>query len=430
MLRVVHVSNSDSGGGAALTCRSIHNQLLLNGIDSHMSTARKYLLDSPGLANRFFQFINISNNQILAKIGQTPRLFFNVWDPVFLSFAIFPSSRSISINSLRPDIVHLHWIQSETLSLRDAARIRAPLVWTLHDSWPFLGAQSHPESLNDLSFSNGYKSSYGHPYSKNRLLLERWVFNRKSRHLGSRIKGVIAPSEWMKSQFLLSGQYTDALIKVIPNPVDLIAYKKRDVFVYPNALELASKKVSGKKLILIVGAYLDEGSGKGIDLLQGIDRALREVHDDVQFVLAGNVSHRLKHVIRNMNWITPGFISTREEMSEIYSVVDIVLLLSPMESFSLAAAEASACSTPVVCIDSGGIRDVIKNNQNGYICKSQKAIVEALRKLLEDSSLVTKFGLIGRRIAEHHWDPDKISLSTLNFYNDVLASSRTRSPIK
>jgi len=43
------------------------------------------------------------------------------------------------------------------ISVRDIARIKKPLVWTMHDSWPFCGAEHHPNILeNDERFITGY----------------------------------------------------------------------------------------------------------------------------------------------------------------------------------------------------------------------------------------------------------------------------------
>ena len=41
------------------------------------------------------------------------------------------------INSFNADIVNLHWVCNNTLSIRDIKKIKAPVVWTLHDNWPF-----------------------------------------------------------------------------------------------------------------------------------------------------------------------------------------------------------------------------------------------------------------------------------------------------
>ena len=41
------------------------------------------------------------------------------------------------INDYDPDIVNLHWVAGNMLSVNDIRKIKAPIVWTIHDHWPF-----------------------------------------------------------------------------------------------------------------------------------------------------------------------------------------------------------------------------------------------------------------------------------------------------
>ncbi len=41
------------------------------------------------------------------------------------------------INAINPYIVHLHWINGTMLKIEDVPKIRAPIVWSLHDMWAF-----------------------------------------------------------------------------------------------------------------------------------------------------------------------------------------------------------------------------------------------------------------------------------------------------
>ena len=50
------------------------------------------------------------------------------------------------INSLKPDYVNLHWIGNETISISDVNKIDAKIIWTLHDMWPFCGAEHYTNS--------------------------------------------------------------------------------------------------------------------------------------------------------------------------------------------------------------------------------------------------------------------------------------------
>ena len=41
------------------------------------------------------------------------------------------------INEIKPDVIHLHWIGNELLSINQLLTIKKPIVITLHDMWFF-----------------------------------------------------------------------------------------------------------------------------------------------------------------------------------------------------------------------------------------------------------------------------------------------------
>ena len=49
------------------------------------------------------------------------------------SISLFPSHWLKFINSSSADVIHLHWINSEMLSISDIGKIKKPIVWTIHD---------------------------------------------------------------------------------------------------------------------------------------------------------------------------------------------------------------------------------------------------------------------------------------------------------
>lgn len=61
------------------------------------------------------------------------------------------------------------------------------------------------------------------------------------------------------------------------------------------------------------------------------------------------------------------FLGKQDNLSELYSISDLKLLLSEKEAFGLVLIEAMACGVPCIGTDIGGIPEVIEHNQNGYI---------------------------------------------------------------
>jgi N-acetyl-alpha-D-glucosaminyl L-malate synthase BshA len=61
------------------------------------------------------------------------------------------------------------------------------------------------------------------------------------------------------------------------------------------------------------------------------------------------------------------FLGKQDNLSELYSISDLKLLLSEKEAFGLVLIEAMACGVPCIGSDIGGIPEVIEHNHNGYI---------------------------------------------------------------
>lgn len=75
------------------------------------------------------------------------------------------------------------------------------------------------------------------------------------------------------------------------------------------------------------------------------------------------------------------FLGKQDSVEELYSISDLMLLLSEKESFGLVALEAMACGVPCIGTNVGGIPEVIDHGLSGYICElediedmSEKAI--------------------------------------------------------
>ncbi|MRX70973.1 N-acetyl-alpha-D-glucosaminyl L-malate synthase BshA [Bacillus lacus] len=80
------------------------------------------------------------------------------------------------------------------------------------------------------------------------------------------------------------------------------------------------------------------------------------------------------------------FLGKQENLAELYSISDLMLLLSQKESFGLVLLEAMACGVPCIGTDIGGIPEVIKDGVTGYICEvgSIEEIVSKSLSLLEN----------------------------------------------
>jgi|SRR5690606_26007630 len=87
------------------------------------------------------------------------------------------------------------------------------------------------------------------------------------------------------------------------------------------------------------------------------------------------------------------FLGRQDHLEELYSISDLMLLLSEKESFGLVALEAMACGVPCIGTNVGGIPEVITDGYNGFICElgDLAAISNKALSLLQNESLLQEF---------------------------------------
>ncbi|MGP7816042.1 N-acetyl-alpha-D-glucosaminyl L-malate synthase BshA [Niallia sp. 01092] len=98
------------------------------------------------------------------------------------------------------------------------------------------------------------------------------------------------------------------------------------------------------------------------------------------------------------------FLGKQENLEELYSISDLMLLLSEKESFGLVALEAMACGVPCIGTNIGGIPEVIVDGETGYICELGNAeeIGEKAAALLSNKELHQQFSYHSiQRVQDH-----------------------------
>ncbi len=104
-----------------------------------------------------------------------------------------------------------------------------------------------------------------------------------------------------------------------------------------------------------------------------------------------------------------------------YRAADATLISSRSESFGLVAIESSACGTPVVASDVGGLRVTVRDGVTGLLVPSfaPEAYADSLWRILGDPVLATAMGTAGARFARR-FDWRRASIDLLAIYEDLL----------
>lgn len=159
----------------------------------------------------------------------------------------------------------------------------------------------------------------------------------------------------------------------------------------------------GKKIILMTGRAEDPLKGLGVLLRAGQLLAERRPARDFE-IWATHFDVMLDSpLLRPLGWLT------HEETLALYGQADIVAVPSLwQEPFGLVAVEAMAAGAPVAASRSGGLADIVRDGETGFLCAPHDAadLAEKLGRLLDDAPLRYRLGMGGRRVAasEYDWD--------------------------
>ena len=362
-MKILHVNFSDNYGGAAIAVMRIHKLLLRNKIDSSLLVSDK-ILNEP----KTFSINKTSEklkNIIKGSINRNLKFFFKSKNKTTHSLNIIPSSLLCEINKFNADIVNLHWIGNETISISQINKIKAKLVWTLHDMWPFCGAEHY---TNNKRFEYGYKLS-NKPTNETGLDIKKYIWVKKTRY-SKKIKKIIVTSSWMKNTAKKSFLFKDKQITEIPLPIDVNNWN----YIKNNKYIKKLLKIEQNKKIIVFGSdnYL-KNERKGLKFYLNLVKKLNK--DKYQFIVFGENNHEefnsyLKKLNIKKKILNVGKFKDELSLKIFYSSVDLLILPSVQESFGLIAQEGSIMGVPSVVFNNTGLTSVIDHKKNGYLSKA------------------------------------------------------------
>lgn len=356
-MKVCHISMSDIQGGAARAGYRIHRSLLAAGIDSRMRVRRKisddWTVEGPAsTVGRIWTHLRPQVWSLLKKCHRSSEKF-------FFSTNLLSSQWAHRINREDWDVVHLHWIGTEMISIADIGRIRKPVVWTLHDMHAFCGAEHYTMGRR---WKDGYYR-HSRPEGERGVDLNRWMWKRKRKHW-KRPMHIVTPSSWLGTCARQSALMRDWPVDVIPNPLDPKAFAPVDSGLARDFLGLSQDKA-----LVAFGAI---GGGrnfvKGFDLLIDALNDLRGYRDDLELVVFGQSEPKnLIDLGFPVNYT--GHLHDDLSLRMVYSAADVMVVPSRMEAFGQTASEAHACGTPVVAFDATGVTDIVDHKKTGYLAR-------------------------------------------------------------
>jgi N-acetyl-alpha-D-glucosaminyl L-malate synthase BshA len=116
------------------------------------------------------------------------------------------------------------------------------------------------------------------------------------------------------------------------------------------------------------------------------------------------------------------FLGKQENLEELYSISDLMLLLSEKESFGLVALEGMACGVPCIGTNVGGIPEVITDGESGFVCElgDIESIASKGIEILTNEPLHQKFSTNSIITAKTRFSAQQIVSQYEDIYQSLL----------
>lgn len=116
------------------------------------------------------------------------------------------------------------------------------------------------------------------------------------------------------------------------------------------------------------------------------------------------------------------FAGVRQDMPEMYALMDVFALPSYREGFPRAPMEASAMGVPCVVTNVRGCREAVEDGRNGYLVplRDTDALAQALVRLLREDDLRAAMGKAGCNLARERFDEQQVFQRVLSTYQHLL----------
>ena len=396
-MKILILSTSERTGGAAVAANRLMHALNKSGQEAKM-LVRDRQTDDPSV-------VSVNTSWWKKKINFL-RFAYERW-VIFVhnrfsrknlfAVSIANTGTDISRHPLvkEADIIHLHWINQGFLSLTDIRKLMElgkPVVWTMHDMWPFTGICHHAGDCGDFSKKCRECSCLSSKPSK----LSSKNFLKKEKYIYQNTINLVGCSQWITNKIRESALGKRKNILSLPNPIDTHAFKQTSKTDARQKLGLPH----GKKLILF-GALITTDKRKGIDYLF---QAVNILHSkDIELVVfgqaKGNIDAPLDFKINSI-----GYLSNNAQIIALYNAVDVFVSPSLEENLPNTIMEAMACGTPCVGFSTGGIPEMIDHKQNGYVAeyKNPEDLAAGIAWVLENAESLGLSDACVKKVKENY----------------------------
>ena len=204
---------------------------------------------------------------------------------------------------------------------------------------------------------------------------------------------------------------------VIPLGLDPDTFQPRETEGLRTAIEIPPSH----RIVLFVAQSV-QNRRKGFDLLAETLSSVEK--DEVSLLSVGGEEPEIETVLSHTHL---GTLESDLLLSVFYSLADVFVIPSRQEAFGQTALESMACGTPVVGFDTGGIPDMVRPGETGWLAEvgDVRALRRSIETALSDDETRNRLGRRCREVVENEYTLEVQANRYRDLYEQLLNQNET-----
>ena len=295
-------------------------------------------------------------------------------------FALFNLAflfKSLSVARFaRPHVIHAHWwLPDGFIGAIVSMLTHTPLVITTHGT--------------DVEMLRRKKWA---------IPLARFTFSRAS--------AITCGSTYLRDQLVSLGVVDEKRVSVVPMPVSPVFSKQYSVSSRQSLILTVARLTAQKSIDTLIDAIALVPNARLKIIGDGPERAAleKQTHDL-------NLQDRVEFV----------GVLPQVELPRYYAECSVFVLPSIREGMGLVFAEALLCGAPVIAVNSGGVTDIVRDDETGLLVpeRNARALANAIVKIVDDRVLATRIAENGRALMQERYTQEKVAQQFVAIYEFI-----------
>lgn len=415
-MKILHISTGEHGG-AAIAARRLNTALNRHGNVVSLMGVKTKSSDDKDIAP-----LKCYSSHLMQKIADrcSDRLlsWFKPDGRTVFSAYLFHNDIDSSIAVFQPDIIHLHWIAGNFISpgsLNKIAKLHIPVVWTLHDAWPFTGGCHYFGNCRQW-----VEACVCCPVLQRRIPynLAQMQWKSKKRAYKNLCPTVIGLSRFFCHSIKQSSLLRPFHLKHLPNPIDATVFRPLGTGLARQILGLPLER----KFILFGACSATSDKRKGYDLLVSALNTLPLQYRNQLSCLVFGASHKGNMPTLPLPVHFLGSLHDEVTLTLAYSAADVFVCPSREENFPNTILESLSCGTPVVGFSIGGIPDMVEHKINGMLAApyDPHELADGIAYILASDKRCREMGEFARKKVLECYDMPVVASQYVTLYEQLL----------